>query len=90
MSRFDPCSWARRLPLPFALLPLLASTLLVAAACGHARTHVPAWARGTSQRPCMQPQSDAMEARFDVHVLETREGMAGAEGPGGGVSCGCN
>ncbi|MEE9383927.1 MAG: DUF4266 domain-containing protein [Nannocystaceae bacterium] len=51
---------------------------------------VPVWARGTSQRPCMQASDDTMEARLEGHVLETREAMAGADGAGGSVSCGCN
>jgi hypothetical protein len=47
------------------------------------------WERGALMQRVMNDVAHPLEAAMEVHVLRTREAMAGAESAGG-VSCGCN
>ena len=64
---------------------LLLAPVVLAGAC----VSVPPAARGGLSKRTMQPALDGQGASWEVHVLENREGAAGATFAKG-ASCGCN
>jgi hypothetical protein len=47
------------------------------------------WEKGLLAKPEMTLGGDALEQRFDQHILNSKEAAAGGSGVGGG-GCGCN
>lgn len=47
------------------------------------------WEKGMLAKPAMTLGGDALEQRFDQHILNSKEAAAGGSGVGGG-GCGCN
>lgn len=69
----------------FAALLLLSATLT-----GCAGMHLPQpWEKGMLAKPEMTLGGDALEGRFDQHIMNSKEAASGGSGVGGG-GCGCN
>jgi len=47
------------------------------------------WEKGLLAKPEMTLGGDALEQRFDLHILNSKEAASGGAGVGGG-GCGCN
>ena len=76
-----------------AMKKTLASALLLALAAGLGGCSVlqppQPWEKGLLAKPEMTLGGDALEGRFDVHILNSKEAASGGSGVGGG-GCGCN
>ena len=68
-----------------AALLVLSDTL---AGCGIFQPPQP-WEKGLLAKPEMTLGGDALEERYDQHILNSKEAAAGGSGVGGG-GCGCN
>lgn len=71
--------------------PMLALVLLAAVSVGACAGFAPvqAWEKGTLARPEMTFEDDRLDAAFQEHTYNSKEGAAGGAGVGGG-GCGCN
>ena len=69
----------------FAALLLLCVSL---AGCADFQAPRP-WEKGLLAKKEMTLGGDALEQRFDQHILNSKEAAAGGSGVGGG-GCGCN
>lgn len=63
--------------------------LLVSASLAGCASNVQPWEKRQLARPEMAFDPDPIEARFDRHIRQSREGAFGGYGVGGG-GCGCN
>lgn len=67
-----------------------ACVLLAASLAGCAGFHPPQpWEKGVLAKDAMTMGGDALEQRFDQHILNSKEAASGGSGVGGG-GCGCN
>ena len=67
---------------------LLVLLSLAATGCANIQPPQP-WEKGLLAKPEMTLGGDALEGRFDVHILNSKEAASGGSGVGGG-GCGCN
>ena len=64
--------------------------VLAASLTGCAEFHPPQpWEKGVLAKDAMTMGGDALEQRFDQHILNSKEAASGGSGVGGG-GCGCN